>query len=76
MSAPAFPHGPSVNERGEYQPPAPGMTLRDWFAGQALNGILAADVPPRINGYTMQYDEAAYAIADAMLAQRAKGGAK
>ena len=47
-----------------------GMTLRDWFAGQALAGMIRANhrlefTPP---------DDAtwAYQIADAMLAERAK----
>ena len=47
----------------------PGMSLRDWFAGQALTGIMArtewklAFLPARL----------AYQIADAMLAAREKG---
>jgi hypothetical protein len=45
----------------------PGMTLRDWFAGQAL----ASFVPDTAQNKA----EAAYAIADAMLAERAKFGA-
>lgn len=55
----------------------PGMSLRDWFAGQALAGILAggfADTIPHddVNGGG---DAAffAYQYADAMLAAR-KGG--
>jgi len=52
----------------------PGMTLRDWFAGRALTGMLAAergDVPEMITieGYARD----AFRIADAMLAAR-KGG--
>jgi hypothetical protein len=46
-----------------------GMTLRDYFAGQALAGGLIAH-----HGYPLQTDEVtsdAYAIADAMLAERA-----
>lgn len=42
----------------------PGMTLRDWFAGQALAGSLA-------NGYirsTQEHVERAWELADAMLA--------
>jgi len=34
---PAFPRQPS-----EYTSGSQGMTLRDWFAGQALNGYLAS----------------------------------
>lgn len=43
-----------------------GMTLRDWFAGQALAGLAASpmDMPAEAYGLT------AYAIADAMLAAR------
>jgi len=48
----------------------PGMTLRDWFAGQALAGMLASRNPlgPRFH----PADDAAYvyAVADAMLAAR------
>lgn len=45
-----------------------GMSLRDWFAGQALAGLAASpmDMPAEAYGLT------AYAIADAMLAERAK----
>lgn len=49
-----------------------GMTLRDWFAGQALCGMLSAGIPVTINGAKMHHEETAYAIADAMLAQRSK----
>lgn len=50
-----------------------GMTLRDYFAGQALAGLLAADAI--YSGKTDQRDTLAadaYATADAMLAERAK----
>ncbi|SLK04001.1 hypothetical protein [Novosphingobium mathurense] len=62
---PAFPHelpsGGSVS----------GMSLRDWFAGQALGGMLASEGDQ--SGY---YHDAAfsaqraYSLADAMLAER------
>lgn len=42
----------------------PGMSLRDWFAGQALAGILASKYP---GGPTNVADNA-YAYAAAMLA--------
>lgn len=46
----------------------PGMSLRDWFAGQALIGLLAHGLAnkEKIAGH-------AYDYADAMLAERAKG---
>ena len=46
------------------------VNLRDWFAGQALASDWAGDYSP------MQAAEHAYKYADAMLAERAKGGAK
>jgi hypothetical protein len=44
----------------------PGMTLRDYFAGQALAGMLAHQ------GECDSQAAACYRIADAMLAERAK----
>lgn len=69
---PAFPYGEkNITERY-----SEGMSLRDWFAGMALQGMVGptlADaarqrvkpesVPPKLA-------EGAYAIADAMLAAR------
>lgn len=51
---------------------APGMSLRDWFAGQALSGRL-------INGFASSADKAvharvSYEMADAMLEEREKAG--
>lgn len=47
-----------------------GMTLRDWFAGQALAGLLAADWEPQ-PGRT--YADVAYANADQMMKARDAG---
>ena len=48
---------------------APGMSLRDWFAGQAMAGLLAH--PVESPGTTwMIYAHDAYGIADAMLKAR------
>ena len=47
------------------------MTLRDWFAGQALVGRLQMS-----DSYERSYEsmaEHSYACADAMLAERGKG---
>ena len=47
-----------------------GMSLRDWFAGQALVGILSNE---SLSGQTYEADAwNAYRAADAMLAERAK----
>ena len=51
-----------------------GMSLRDWFAGQALPGMLSTNTDDsfyRPDGAA----EYAYAIADAMLAERDKAAA-
>ena len=52
-----------------------GMTLRDYFAGQALAGLLASYANPGANCAPTS-DVAAnesYAYADAMLAERERG---
>lgn len=49
-----------------------GMTLRDWFAGQALAGLLADG---KNSGRFADIASDAYDFADAMLAAR-KGGAE
>ena len=63
-----------------------GMSLRDWFAGQALNGSLASQNPKSFWAFAGNPDETnsdeakkgiavlCYEIADAML--KARGGAK
>lgn len=46
-----------------------GMTLRDWFAGQALAGMLA---DPNYNETPQDAAARCYRASDAMLAERAK----
>lgn len=60
---PAFPTGGAYSKQS-------GMTLRDWFAGQALAGMMAGDDEVRPD-YCARF---AFAVADAMLAERVKGG--
>jgi hypothetical protein len=45
-----------------------GMTMRDWFAGKAMQGMLAAAE----NYQTIQLADYAYSVADAMLKERSK----
>lgn len=52
----------------------PGMTLRDYFAAAALTGLLASSTPRKDSGrFVIETSKSAYAMADAMLAQREKG---
>jgi hypothetical protein len=56
-----------VNQLDSWQ----GMTLRDWFAGQALQGILSN---PNSGDCTFrEYCNEALTYADAMLEERKKG---
>ena len=73
---PAFPdQGQRKETNGTWnQQWSPGMSLRDWFAGMALQGLLAAEAHPRSIGTTYelqeQIPEHAYKFADAMIAER------
>lgn len=61
----AFPHGYAAQARS-----MPGMSLRDWFAGQALvTGYVQHDGSPD------KIAEWAFQIADAMIAARKAGAA-
>lgn len=65
---PAFPllgEGPNVPCFNE------GMTLRDYFAAAALQGLLAY---PNGTGTHEVFAKCAYAYADAMLVKRAQSG--
>ena len=59
---------PNAFPTNDITPYHPGMTLRDWFAGQALTGLTASDNW----GSVMSMARYAYELADAMLAERAK----
>lgn len=71
---PAFGHGDHENGG------APGMSLRDWFAGQALAGLCSNPEGPfqanSMSGWgltncdELQVSNQAYAMADAMLKAR------
>jgi len=51
------------------QPHRTGMTLRDYFAGQALNGVIA---DPTVQVDPQTAAKACYEYADAMLTERGK----
>lgn len=53
----------------------PGMSLRDYFAAKALNGLLAGQFRDTGSLNLNELPEEAYRIADAMIAAR-EGGAK
>jgi hypothetical protein len=70
---PAFPQGAVADHLGNTHPLFGGMTLRDWFAGQALAGLCAN--PAVISGSQITLEagwaaQAAREVADAMLAER------
>lgn len=54
--------------------PDPGMSLRDWFAGQAIAGHLASLNPTAEHDpdSAAAFARSSYQIADAMLAERSK----
>jgi hypothetical protein len=60
---PAFPTAPTDMKCGTF-----GMTLRDWFAGMAMSGILGSDLDATTVSETVA--TIAYHQADAMLAAR------
>ena len=53
-----------------------GMSLRDYFAAAALQGILMNYTTQKFGASEETVAQYAYRYADAMLAERAKGGAK
>lgn len=75
---PAFPtHVPEAPLMADGQPsePAftqPGMTLRDWFAGRAMQAsyLLHMDGTRNVDKTAAALASEAYAVADAMLAAR------
>ena len=70
-------NGSTSYEDREVSTDAEGMTLRDWFAGQALSGLLASQAHPQSHGALTAgslatFAEASYDLADALLARRAQ----
>lgn len=83
---PAFPSGPQkLMHIAEGVPPALighyGMSLRDWYAGMALQGLLSNSHPNVVKAFAKiseiaddAFAESAYAFADAMIKQREMKG--
>ena len=63
---PAFPFWCDSNGMANFQ----GMTLRDYFAAKAMQGLMSARNP--ILTKIADIAEGAYEMADAMLAERSK----
>lgn len=63
---PAFAHG-NPEQGGD-----PGMTLRDWFAGQIASRI-AVDFSDECDGYCEAIARRSYKMADALLRTRQEG---
>lgn len=70
---PAFPRTGVGNAGHSYDvPPQDGMSLRDYFAGQALAGIIACPGAEPDDASREGCASLAYGFADAMLAEREK----
>jgi len=63
---PAFPKTPFI----EIGTPQNGMTLRDYFAAKAIEGICNARSHSDLKGHAIASAKVAYEIADAMLKAR------
>lgn len=71
---PAFPFGQTDSESGQLVNGwgSEGMTLRDYFAAKALNGMLDDCRWGTLEDSAEMAARVAYKLADAMLAERAK----
>ena len=66
MNIPAFPRPASPAHQHGMHNPQEGMTLRDYFAAKAMQGLLASDVNAPLDTFAKQ----AYIVADAMMEVR------
>lgn len=65
---PAFPLPAHIGANGEQPFPIYGMSLRDWFAGMALQGMFAnSSMIDTFSHHRMMADES-FNVADAMIA--------
>jgi hypothetical protein len=72
----AFPYPAVVSQGEQHWPGHNGMTMREWYAGQALAGLIAnsdlADLMKSTGLATEKAAEVCFALADAMIAESAK----
>lgn len=61
---------PSFQYHHEQMMPVGGMTLRDYFAAKAMQGILTATLTPNTIWSQDEAAETAYNVADAMMEAR------
>lgn len=70
---PAFPQKRQIYRSGfatkEYEP-VEGMTLRDYFAAKAMQGICNSRSHSELKGHAIASAKVAYELADAMLKAR------
>jgi len=66
---PAFPTGIFTDDKGRIIGGSNGMTLRDYFAAKAMQGLVSID---DLDMTPSDYARWAYQQADAMLAEREK----
>lgn len=60
-----------IAKNGDSITPEGGLSIRDWFAGMALQGLLAHVIGVEgANGRASKYAERSYQYADAMLEAR------
>lgn len=72
---PAFPRAMAIHEAGD--DPQMGMSLRDHFAGLAMQALMAKSpfemlLPGEVGEKAAKRAQSAYMMADAMLTERAK----
>ena len=67
---PAFPSGLVENAADEVDSLHKGMTLRDYFAAKALQGICSSRSHSDLKGHAIGSAKVAYEMADAMLKAR------
>jgi hypothetical protein len=66
----AFPRPDMEYRNGQIEIGSNGMTLRDWYAGQALAGLLGSGIASERGQSHEDVAEVAYLNADAMIAER------